>query len=293
MYMQQHLIVYSSDLHGNEQQYQRLIDYTVQSGAQTVILGGDLLPKAKGITQEEYLQRQRSFLEQRLLKILSQLEEEGISPFFILGNDDVAANKDLVEKLPSYIHFQRHRLTNDFEICGYSYVPITPFAIKDWEKYDLSVVPSRISSYYERRKRANYRWSGFKTTRERGWSEFSFNSAMEKKDSIQWDLENSLFTRNPERTVYVVHTPPDNTALDQVALGQHVGSIALRQFIEKHQPYLTLHGHIHETVDVSGTFKEKIGKTFCFSSGNDNTTKSVTVVVFDLHHPEKAQRIII
>ncbi|MEK6950093.1 MAG: metallophosphoesterase [Nanoarchaeota archaeon] len=286
----EYLLVYSSDLHGNEQQYQRLMDYAVRSGAQAVILGGDLLPKH--FPPDEYIAGQRAFLEQRLLKMLDSLTEENIATFFLLGNDDAAANKDLVEKLPSSIHGRRQRLTNDFEICGYSYVPITPFAIKDWEKYDLSMVPSRLGARYEQRKKANYRLAGFKTTRA-GRSEFTFTAAMEKKDSIQWDLENQVFTRDPQQTLYVIHTPPDNTALDQTAPGQHVGSLALRQFIEKNQPYVTLHGHIHETVEVSGTFTEKIGKTFCFSSGNDNTTKSVAVIVFDLYRPEKARRMIL
>ncbi len=287
----EYLIVYSSDLHGNERQYQLLIDYAVRQRAQAVIFGGDLLPKDLPTT--EFIAGQRAFIEQKLIKTLNVLERENIATFFLLGNDDAAANKDLVERLPSYLHGRRQRLTNDFEICGYSYVPITPFAIKDWEKYDLSMVSSRLSLHYEQRKRTNYTLSGFKTTRERGCSEFSFTSAMEKKDSIQWDLENQVFRRNQQRTLYVIHTPPDNTALDQTAPGQHVGSLALRQFIEENQPYVTLHGHIHETVDVSGTFKEKIGKTFCFSSGNDNTTETVALIVFDLNHPEKARRVIV
>lgn len=31
----------------------------------------------------------------------------------------------------------------------------------------------------------------------------------------------------------------------------HVGSVALRKYIEEQQPFITLHGHIHETVDIS------------------------------------------
>jgi len=40
----------------------------------------------------------------------------------------------------------------------------------------------------------------------------------------------------------------NNTALDITGNDMHVGSFAVRQFIEKYQPHLTLHGHIHETV---------------------------------------------
>jgi len=44
----------------------------------------------------------------------------------------------------------------------------------------------------------------------------------------------------------------------------------LRAFIEDRQPYLTLHGHIHETVDLSGDFVERIGRTRCAAVGNDH-----------------------
>ena len=44
----------------------------------------------------------------------------------------------------------------------------------------------------------------------------------------------------------------------------HVGSVAVRQAIEKHQPMLGLHGHIHES---SGF--DKIGRTLCLNPGSE------------------------
>ncbi len=35
--------------------------------------------------------------------------------------------------------------------------------------------------------------------------------------------------------------------VDHVPLDLHVGSMAVRRFIESRQPMLTLHGHIHES----------------------------------------------
>ena len=50
--------------------------------------------------------------------------------------------------------------------------------------------------------------------------------------------------------------------------GAHKGSESIRKFIEKAHPLLTLHGHIHESRKVSGSMKQKIGKTLCVNPGN-------------------------
>ena len=54
----------------------------------------------------------------------------------------------------------------------------------------------------------------------------------------------------------VSHVPPVDTAVDRMILGAHVGSRALRTFLEEHRPELCLCGHIHEAVgndEVGGT----------------------------------------
>ncbi|MDA2921076.1 hypothetical protein MYX76_16565 [Desulfobacterota bacterium AH_259_B03_O07] len=91
--------------------------------------------------------------------------------------------------------------------------------------------------------------------RSSGLKKISFQPEMEKEDSIQKDLDSSLYTVNASKTVYVIHAPPNNTNLDRLYSGQNVGSIAVKLFVQKIQPYITLPGHIHETVDVSGSFK--------------------------------------
>ena len=73
----------------------------------------------------------------------------------------------------------------------------------------------------------------------------------------------------------------------------HVGSMALRLFIEQYQPYLTLHGHIHETVEMSGNFKHKIGETLCLSSGNHNVGDNLAILVLDINKINETKKIII
>jgi Icc-related predicted phosphoesterase len=63
---------------------------------------------------------------------------------------------------------------------------------------------------------------------ETGWTEIA---------SCQW-------------TIFCPHAPPYGTACDRLRDGTHVGSTAVREFIEKAQPDVVLCGHIHESRGV-------------------------------------------
>ena len=292
-------LLYTSDIHGNEIQYQKLINQAIQIRADFVIIGGDIAPK--NFNKDNFITGQRGFLQNKLPKLLSPLKNElpNCKLFLMMGNDDVMINMDILEKqdgnLYHLIHGRRVKLTNDFDLVGYGYVPITPFSIKDWEKYDFSNVPNNLKVYYEERKRINYRLRAKKSSRS-DWRDFVFTPEIEKRDSIQKDLSKQLFVKNTKKTIYVMHAPPDNTNLDitspsSLSGKMHVGSIAVRQFIEKYRPYLTLHGHIHETVKMSGKFKDKIGDTLCLTSGNHNIGEKLVLLVLNLNEPYKVQRL--
>ena len=82
--------------------------------------------------------------------------------------------------------------------------------------------------------------------------------------------------KNRENAIFNVHVPPYKSGLDEapeldenlrpVLAGQAlkpVGSTALREMIERSQPLLGLHGHIHE-----GRGATRIGKTLCLNPGS-------------------------
>ena len=62
--------------------------------------------------------------------------------------------------------------------------------------------------------------------------------------------------------LFISHTPPFNTSLDIVTNGQHVGSKAVRDFIEKYQPDVCITGHIHEAKG-----EDRIGRTIIINPG--------------------------
>jgi len=309
----EHKVVYTSDLHGNQAQYLLLEDHVKQVEAKTLILGGDLLPK--GFGKDIFVERQQAYIRKELLPFFRQLKEQcpDMQIFLIMGNDDAAINLDELMKghpdIFQIIHQTRARITDKFEIVGYPFVPLTHVRLKDWDKYDYDMSEEDIPERF----RAGH---GLRV-QEQGimWGE-PLRSAVTKKYLRPWkqdkrgivpypteelraaghisdDLANPVFTKNPGGTVYVMHAPPYGTHLDLNKAG-HVGSIAERLFIEQQQPFLTLHGHIHSTVDRSGEFKELIGRTVSIASGNSPKHKdSLRLVEFNLHEPEKAERKIV
>lgn len=70
------------------------------------------------------------------------------------------------------------------------------------------------------------------------------------------------------KCITVFHAPPFNTNLDLLYTGEHVGSKSIREFIERAQPELSLHGHIHESPEISGCVTDKIGNTLCINPGS-------------------------
>jgi Icc-related predicted phosphoesterase len=64
------------------------------------------------------------------------------------------------------------------------------------------------------------------------------------------------------KLVLVCHTPPLDTATDLVGGGVHVGSRAVRDFLERVQPAVCLTGHIHESRAV-----DTIGDTVVINPG--------------------------
>ncbi len=57
--------------------------------------------------------------------------------------------------------------------------------------------------------------------------------------------------------IFIPHAPPRSTRLDRTFWGMHVGSAAVRQFIERNRPHVVVCGHIHEArgVDTIGETK--------------------------------------
>ena len=276
-------IVYTSDLHGYESLYSAFFQLAATERADAWIIGGDLSPRpsapASGLIE------QRRFFHEFLIPFLAdwQRRQPHCRGFLILGNDDWSGcNADLDEiesrHLAVNLAGRVTELGSGYQITGYSYVPVTPFPMKDWEKFDR---PDGKCS---------------PAARTQGW--INDGDQFRQVDlrtyrppdqtSIAADLGHLAWLSDPASTVYVMHTPPWGTHLDVLHDGSPVGSRAVRDFILDHQPHLTLHGHIHESPRMSGAFFEQLGRTVAVNPGQSvgpASAGSLRAVVFELEDP--------
>src|SRR3989344_576947 len=281
-------VLYTSDMHGNEAQFRAFVEHALQIKPSVIIIGGELFPKGGMRMTPDYPQMQRMFAKERLPELLKPIKQNlPDTPVYLMpGNDDCSVNDDLLGMHPElFTNIDGHRMImpNGLEIVGCSLVPFTPFAIKDREVFDEN------ETY---KGREDYLRGAISVKRgdKLEWSQVEITKAHRGR-ALSNVLETAPFATNYAKTIYVFHTPSSNTALDIIDNGKHVGSLAVRKFIETHQPYLTLHGHIHETVDMSGSYKEQIGRSWGMSAGNHNEDRKLSVLVMDLDNIASAERV--
>ncbi len=255
-----------SDLHGHGDRYQALFERMEAEAPDIVFLGGDLLPHR---CDRQRAQGGLDFLSDYLLAQLARLRERLADGYprilVILGNDDPRAmEQDVVDAstrgLWTYVH-ELKVAVGDVVVYGYSYVPPTPFIRKDWERYDVSryVDPGAVSP-------------------EEGMRTIPVSANEIRYATIERDLARLAGGDDLSRAIFLFHAPPYKTALDRAALDgrfvdhvpvdPHVGSVAIRRFIEQRQPWLTLHGHIHESAELTGSWRDRIGRTQMFSAAH-------------------------
>ena len=129
---------FTSDLHGSGELYEQVMSLAATRRPRVVILGGDLAPHGTGAAGVSH---QRVFLEGFLVEFARRLSEAapGAELLLMMGNDDWGANHDVLERHDGALWRALHERAVDVDgvpVGGLSWVPITPFAIKDWERWD-------------------------------------------------------------------------------------------------------------------------------------------------------------
>jgi Icc-related predicted phosphoesterase len=275
---------FASDLHGSAERYRALFAAAMEERPRAIFLGGDLLP-------HHWALRHRSddligeIIEPGVRELRQKFGDEAPEFFLILGNDDDRASEQILidgdrSGLWTYAH-ERWSVLECRPILGYAFVPPTPFLLKDWERYDVSrsIDPGCVSP-------------------EEGQRTVAIDSDEIRYGTIAADLDRLADGRELDRAILLFHSPPYRTVLDRAALDGrsvdhvpldvHVGSIAIQRFIEARQPWLTLHGHIHEAPRLTGEWRMQIGRTHCFTAAHDGP--ELALVRFDLDDLDNATR---
>ncbi|NLI81220.1 MAG: hypothetical protein GX443_05970 [Deltaproteobacteria bacterium] len=287
-------ILYSSDTHVHPAHFQKLLTAAHSLKPAAIIVGGDINPDWKRGGIAHSIEPHRSWIRDRLLPAVADFRRTHPETQILLdlGNDDIAAARELL--IPhdgKELHLLHRRVVpvgEEFAVAGYMTVNPTPFAIKDWEKPDCHERPGL--------KDAGVSRTGY-CTRSGAPApvELDFSSGTMEEDLEA--LARSIAENVPlhRKLVFVSHAPPRDTALDLTQHGLHVGSLAVRRFLESRgkecRIAVSLHGHIHESPWQSGSVWEAVAGIPCFNVGQTN--RHLRALFFSSEDPLESARLIV
>ncbi len=304
-------VYFATDLHGSSKCFRKFLNAGPAYGADVLVLGADLAGKAiQGITRgtgghwharfigtdhdvrdgaeldalekliedhgyypyraepgELEARQQEGTLDALFLDLMTarlrawmQLADERLRPrgiplFAMLGNDDPVELGAVLDAAPWAVHAEGRvvQLDDDHEMISWGWANITPF--QSHREQPEAALGASIEAM---------------TTR----------------------------LRDPARAVFNLHVPPMNSGLDeapvldatltvQQQLGQvrfgPVGSTAVREAIERVQPLLSLHGHIHESAAI-----KRMGRTIAINPGSDYSTGALNGTLVTLERDKVA-----
>ncbi len=259
-----------TDLHGDADKYATALRTALDERVEIVVNGGDLLPKGAGRAGQE------SFLRDFIDPHLSEYDRAGVHYLACLGNDDLRIYDEAFDELCGRHAFaenlaQRRWERDGVEFIGMNWVVDYPFRLKDRCRMDHE-------GYQFQAQFGTGLLSGRDGLLEiEDW--FSYARTL---PTIEDELLELVRPSDMRRAVYVMHMPPVGLGLDECGQGPKVGSESVYAFIEREQPMITLHGHIHESPDVSKLWCSSIGDTVCVQPGQSEKGGPLSLVIVDV-----------
>ncbi len=268
-------LIYVTDLHGWRKGFDATFDLAVKTGAAAIVNGGDMLPKGDSI-----LKAQKRFIQSYFPDYFRRCQAAGIRFYGMFGNDDLASRlpywREVIAEHEYAVDLtdRWHELPDGCIIRGVNHVPDAPFGLKDWMVLDSPGWPRPMQTCRAIVSGPN----GFADVPD-------VEHFFAERPTLAGILaEVSADTVEMSKAIVVTHAPPDGLGLGTlggILHGKDVGSAAVHAWIDKHQPLLTLHGHIHESPDITGIHTAQIGRTICHQPGQE-APLAITVSVVDV-----------
>lgn len=268
-------LLFCSDVHGDESHYARFITVAGRVKPHVIILGGDMLPDDSALDPRSMGVGQPAYVRNQFRNHVSAMRTaSGCKHVLVIfGNHDWGSSVRATKELESEGLLHVLELDRPFEIdglnfLGYSSTPPTPWYVKDFERLDMPGDKPPLLG--------GARW------------DFRFSRPSQQSSTYLYNIVKTMSEEladlkpPPDPWVFVAHAPPYMSKLDRYYGDQAWGSKAVRAAIEKHQPLLSLHGHIHESPDVSGDFKDTIGRTTAINAGQNRHKLQYATIRIDV-----------
>lgn len=288
-------LYYASDIHGSERLWRKFLNAAKVYEAQVLVMGGDVTGKAvvplvkrDHVYEMELFGRKETLLdEQQVIDAEMRVRANGMYPHRMTREEvmrvaglSVQEREEwfaevMLETFDRWLALAEERLDRTHVRCflmpGNDDPPGVDESIeraRRVEACDERIVEfhghEMISLGYSNR-------TPFDSPRELDEDEL-----YERVDRLAQQLQ------RPSHAIFNLHVPPYDSTLDTAAeldenlsvvmLGSEpklipVGSTAVRELIERYEPLLSLHGHVHESANAT-----RIGKTLCINPGSDYHT---------------------
>ncbi|TYL36343.1 metallophosphoesterase [Natronococcus pandeyae] len=298
-------LFFATDVHGSDVCWRKFVNSAEFYDADVLVLGGDTTGKAifPIIDEGNEYRYRRSGSEHRLEDedeledLVNSLSNQGYYPYVLdereyedLKEDDSGEREDEIfetemkKRVREWCSFAEERLPED--------VPVfvcpgndDPFSIDPvWEESDaVTLTEGEVVEIDEEYTMASSGW-----TNRSPWDTYR----EEDEDDLERRLEGIVSdVDDTDRCIFNFHDPPYESQLDEAPeldedrrpkygaqTTEPVGSTAVRNVIERYQPPLSLHGHVHESRG-----KTRIGETVAVNPGSVYSEGSLQGAVIDLH----------
>lgn len=278
-------------MHGSEGVWKKFLNASAMLKVEVAICGGDLtgkmvvpVIKCGGGRYKYYLMGKTNMIDHDgLEKAFKDIRGIGYYPYLTdeRGYEDMTGNPKKVDEvftevmsstLENWFDLIRQKLSSQTRVivCPGNDDRFLVDEIADRHK-DVINAEGKVVQIDDSHEMVSTGWvnpSPWRTSRE------------EEDEKLERRLEEYISKLNDvENAIFNFHAPPYQSKLDDApqldkdlnpvirsgsVVMVPVGSKAVRNMIQKYQPFLGLHGHIHES---SGSVK--IGKTYCVNPGSE------------------------
>jgi Icc-related predicted phosphoesterase len=298
-------ILFASDFHGNEMVWRKFLNSASMFKVNWLIMGGDLTGKVltpivlqpDGTYKAEFLDQTHTIEASGLERFRTLVKDHCYIPYVCdqkQFEELKQAPQDEIEKifaklecqtLQEWLDLVPKKLTKDINVL------IHPGNDDKFELDDV-IKNSRYVTYAEE---SVVNLDGEHEAACLGWSNPTpWNSPREcSEEELMAKLQKLVpQVQNVDKAIFCLHCPPYETQIDQAPLLDKdlkpvmqggrpiyipVGSKSVRAIIEKYQPLLGLHGHIHECRGFM-----KIGRTQCMNPGSEYTEGLLSAYLIEL-----------
>ncbi len=285
--------LFATDIHGSEKCWQKLVNSGAFFDVDTIILGGDMTGKGvQTIVETKPGKWQTNFLgetaeargEDELMRLEQRVRSAGFYPRRMSPDEfaefvnsaeiqDRVFQQSMEKTIRGWLEFAERKLKDTGRRIIVTAGNDDPLFINElFTGCSVVIMAERqviqLDDHHEMINEGFSNPTPWHTHRE--MDEESLYQVIQQQAEQVKDMKNAIFN---------LHVPPYNSKLDDAPMLDKnlvpvdggrtyipVGSKAVRQAIEKYQPLLGLHGHVHEAKGSAN-----IGRTLCLNPGSTYT----------------------